>query len=91
MSLPEKINTVAEMKNLQAEEKVVQAQKIARQAQLEPLQEKVEQVGHGDRCKKVCIKQIGLEGGEILRPPVTAQVVEAMTEKSSQAQRNASG
>jgi hypothetical protein len=32
------------MKSLQAEEKAVQAQKIARQAQLEPLQEKAEQL-----------------------------------------------
>jgi hypothetical protein len=35
---------------------------------------------------KTCLEQIGLEGGEILRPPVTAQVVEEMKEKSIQAQ-----
>jgi hypothetical protein len=86
MSLPEKIKTVAEMKNLQAEEKVVQAQKMARQAQLEPLQEKAEQLVVEIDAAKVSIEQIGLEGGEILRPPVTAQVVEAMTEKRNQAQ-----
>jgi hypothetical protein len=86
MSLPEKIKTVAEMKNLQAEEKAVQAQKIARQAQLEPLQEKEEQLVMEIDAAKVHLEQIGLEGGEILRPPVTAQVVEAMSARSSQAQ-----
>jgi hypothetical protein len=86
MSLPEKIKTVTEMKNLQAEEKVVQTQKMARQAQLEPLQEKAEKLVMEIDAEKVCIEQIGLEGGEILRPPVTTQVVEAMTEKSNQAQ-----
>jgi hypothetical protein len=35
---------------------------------------------------KACLKHIGLEGGEILRPPVTTQVVEAMTSKRIQAQ-----
>jgi hypothetical protein len=35
---------------------------------------------------KVCIKNIGLEGGEISRPPVTVQVVDAMTEKRNQDQ-----
>jgi hypothetical protein len=44
MSLPEKIKRTVEMKSLQSEEKEVQVEKIARQAQLEPLQEKVEQL-----------------------------------------------
>jgi hypothetical protein len=44
MSLPENIKTTAEMKNLQEEEKAVLAEKIARQAQLEPLQDKDEQL-----------------------------------------------
>jgi hypothetical protein len=44
MSLPENIKTVVEMKTLQAEEKEVQVQKMMRQAQLEPLQEKAEQL-----------------------------------------------
>jgi hypothetical protein len=44
MSLPENIKTVVEMKNLHAEEKVVLDEKITRQAQLEPLQEKTEQL-----------------------------------------------
>jgi hypothetical protein len=35
--------------------------------------------------EKLHIEQIGLEGGEILRPPVTTQVVESMTENSNQA------
>jgi hypothetical protein len=35
---------------------------------------------------KFSIDQIGLEGGDILRPPVTMQVVESMIEKSCQAQ-----
>jgi hypothetical protein len=74
------------MKSLQAEEKALQAQKIARQVQLEPLQEKAEQLVIEIDATKLSIEKIGLEGGEILRPPVTAQVVEAMTEKSSQAQ-----
>jgi hypothetical protein len=74
------------MKSLQAEEKAVQAQKIARQAQLEPLQEKAEQLVMEIDATKLSIEKIGLEGGEILRPPVTAQVVEAMTEKRNQAQ-----
>jgi hypothetical protein len=86
MSLPEKIKTTAEMKNLQAEEKVVQAQKSHDKAQLEPLQEKAEQLVMEIDAVKACLEQIGLEGGEILRPPVTVQVVEAMTTKRSQAQ-----
>jgi hypothetical protein len=32
------------------------------------------------------VEQIGLEGGEILKPPVTMQMVEAMAEKRNQAQ-----
>jgi hypothetical protein len=44
MSLPEDIKTVAGMKSLQKEEKVAQAHKIKIQAQLEPLQEKAEQL-----------------------------------------------
>jgi hypothetical protein len=72
MSLPEKIKTTAEMKSLQAEEKVVQAQKIARQAQLEPLQDKAEQLVMEVDAEKSRVEQIGLEGGDILKPPVTA-------------------
>jgi predicted nucleic acid-binding Zn-ribbon protein len=67
MPLPEKIKTVTEMKSLQAEEKAVQVQKIARQAQLEPLQEKVEQLVMEIDAEKLNIEQIGLEGGEILK------------------------
>jgi hypothetical protein len=81
-----RLRRTTEMKNLQVEEKVVQAQKIARQAQLEPLQEKVEQLVMEIDAAKACLKHIGLEGGEILRPPVTVQVVEAMSAKSIQAQ-----
>jgi hypothetical protein len=32
------------------------------------------------------VEKIGLEGGEILKPPVTMQMVEAMVEKRNQAQ-----
>jgi hypothetical protein len=32
------------------------------------------------------VEQIGLEGGDILKPPVTVQMVEAMVEKRNQAQ-----
>jgi hypothetical protein len=62
MSLPEKIKTIAEMKNLQAEEKAMQAQKISRQVQL------VVEID----AVKVRLEHIGLEGGEVLRPLVTA-------------------
>jgi hypothetical protein len=58
----------------------------ARQAQLEPLQEKAEQLVMEIDAVKVHLEQIGLEGGEILRPPVTVQVVEAMSAKRIQAQ-----
>jgi hypothetical protein len=44
MSWPEKIKTAAEMKNLQSGEKAMKEENIARQAQLEPLQEKDEQL-----------------------------------------------
>jgi hypothetical protein len=32
---------------------------------------------------KTKVEQIGLEGGDILKPPVTAQMVEAMVKKSN--------
>jgi hypothetical protein len=86
MSLPEKIKMATEMKILQEKEKVVQAQKMTRQAQLDPLQEKVEQLVIDIDAMKLSIEKIGLEGGEILIPPVTMQVIEAMKEKSIQAQ-----
>jgi hypothetical protein len=86
MSLSEKIKTTMEMKNLQAEEKAVQVQKMVRQAQLEPLQEKVEQLVIEIDATKMNIEWIGLEGGELLQNPVTAQLVENMAERSSQAQ-----
>jgi hypothetical protein len=35
---------------------------------------------------KLNVEWIGLEGGELLKPPVTMQLVEDMAEKSSQAQ-----
>jgi hypothetical protein len=85
MSLPEKIKTIAKMKSLQVEEKAVQAQKIARHAQLEPLQDKEEQLVMEIDVEKTRVEHIGLEGGDILKPPVTAQVVEAMTKKRNQA------
>jgi hypothetical protein len=85
MSLSEKIKTAIEMKNLQAEEKAVQALKIERQIQLETLQETVEQLVMEIDTTKTVVEQIGLEGGDILKPLVTAQMVEAMTEKRNQA------
>jgi hypothetical protein len=45
---------------------VVQAQKMEIQAQSEPLQEKAEHLVVDIDTMKVCIEQIGLEGGEIL-------------------------
>jgi len=36
--------------------------------------------------EKVHLEQIGLEGGEILRPLVTTQMVKAMSTRSNQAQ-----
>jgi hypothetical protein len=86
MSLPEKIKTAAEMKSLQSEEKAVQANNIARKAQLEPLQEKAEQLVMEIDAEKSKVEHIGLEGGEILKPPVIVQMVEAMAEKRNQAQ-----
>jgi hypothetical protein len=74
------------MKILRSEEKEVLAEKNARKAQLEPLQEKVEQSVIEIDAKKSRVEQIGLEGGEILKPIVTVQMVEAMEEKSNQAQ-----
>jgi hypothetical protein len=64
----------------------VQAQNIARQPQLEPLSEKEEQLVMETDVAKACLEQIGLEGGNILRPPVTAQVVKAISAKRIQAQ-----
>jgi hypothetical protein len=74
------------LKDNETLEKVVQAQKMARQAQLDPLQDKEKQLVVEIDTMKLNIEQIGLEGGEILRPPVTVQVVEAMKKKRSQAQ-----
>ena len=85
ISPPEKIKIVAEMKNLHVEEKALQAQKIARQTQLEPLQEKEEQLIMEIDAGKACLEHIGLEGGDILRPLVTAQVVKSMSARSIQA------
>jgi hypothetical protein len=81
MSLPEKIKTIVEMKSLQSEEKAVLVEKIARQAQLEPLQEKDEQLVMEIDVEKSKVEHIGLEGGQTLKPPVVAQMVEAMEEK----------
>jgi len=81
MSLPEKINIDANINILQAKEKVVQAQKFARQAQLEPLQEKAEQLVMEVDAAKSGVEQIGFDGGDILNPPVTMEMVESMVEK----------
>ena len=35
---------------------------------------------------KLNVERIGLEGGELLKPPVITQLLEDMAEKSSQAQ-----
>jgi len=50
---------------------------------LEPLQEKAEQLVMEIDAKKSRVEQIGLEGGEILKPPFITQMVETMTEKSN--------
>jgi hypothetical protein len=86
MSPSENIKTVAKMKILQSKEKVVLAEKIAVQAQLEPLQERAEHMVMDIDASKSRVDNIGLEGGEILKPPVTAQMVESMAEKRNQAQ-----
>jgi hypothetical protein len=53
---------------------------------LDPLQDKAEQLVMEIDAKKSRVEQIGLKGGDILKPPVTVQMVEAMEEKSNQAQ-----
>ena len=55
---------------------------------MKPLQEKVEQLVMEINIVKAHLEYIGLEGGEILRPPVTAQVVEAMSARRNQAQEH---
>jgi len=71
------------MKNLQDKEKSLLARKIAQQDQLEPLQEKVEQLVMEVNATKTRVENIGLEGGDILRPLVTTQMMEAMTKKGN--------
>jgi hypothetical protein len=74
------------MKNLEAKEKAVLAEKIARKTQLDPLQDKVEQLVMDIDTIKSRVEHIGLDGRYILKPLVTAQMVEAMEEKRNQAQ-----
>jgi predicted nucleic acid-binding Zn-ribbon protein len=71
MSLLDNIKKTTKMKNLQAEEKVVHTQKIELRAKLEPLQEKKEELVVQIDTTKACLKHIGLEGGEIVRMPIT--------------------
>jgi hypothetical protein len=72
MSLPEKIKTTKEMKSLKEKEKAVQMQKIARWDQLDPLQEKAENLVMEIDTTKTRVGHIGLEGGDMLKPPFTA-------------------
>jgi hypothetical protein len=89
MKITEHLKGVQDMKKLQAELIVTQTQKKDRQAQMEPLQElAAEVIAQAEEAKKN-MAQIQAECTEMINEEITMQVLDALREKTTQAQTQA--
>jgi hypothetical protein len=84
ITIPDRLKSAQEMKNLWEELKSIQVDKHSRQAHLEPLQEGEEQMLTEIDAVEGQIEQVGLESGEILKEHITTQTVEIIAENNAQ-------
>jgi hypothetical protein len=89
MQITECLKGVQDMKKLQEELIAMQTQKKDRQAQMEPLQEwAVEVIAQAEEAKKN-MAQTQAECAEMINEEITVQVLDALREKTVQAQTQA--
>ena len=75
MTIPNKLKTTQEMKNLQSQLKSIQVDKQLRQAQLESLQEGEEYMLTEIDVTEGQIEQVSLKSGEQFKEHITSQNV----------------
>jgi DNA repair exonuclease SbcCD ATPase subunit len=89
MSITEHLKGAQDMKKLQAELIATQTQKKERQAQMEPLQERAaEVIAQAEEAKKN-MAQTQAECTEMISDEIAVQVLDALREKTTQAQTQA--